>query len=159
MNQAPKDDDSSQEENQIDNVDTRSLNDSDTTNPAPNSLNIFAEISQFNERLDLVLSIIETHNPGFLKRTTDNIENFDEKYREKRFEFGGKQAYTSLVCSWVGIVSCFPAFLYVIFQDIAGFWNTTLIVLMLAASQSGFSGFMRIIDGFSQLLNSFRRRE
>ena len=159
MNQTPKKVDSPQENSQIDDVNTPAINDDGNSNSSPQNLNVFAKISQFNERFDLVLSTIESHNPGFLKRATDNIEHFDENLRGIRFRFGGKQAYTALICSWVGIATCFPAFFYVIFQDIAGFWNTTLIVLMLAASQSGFSGFMRIIDGFSQLLNSFRRKE
>ena len=159
INQTPIGEDKSQGENYTSDVVSHTIKDSNSANPTPKNQNKFAEISQFNERLDVVLSTIERYNPGYLKRTTDNIENFDEIFRDRRFEFGGKQAYTSLVCSWVGIISCFPAFLYVIFQDITGFWNTTLIVLMLIASQSGFSGFMRIIDGFSQLLNSFRRKE
>ena len=61
------------------------------------NLNIFAKVSQFNERMDLVISKIEEHNPGFIKRATNNIERFDEEFRQKRFYFGDRQAYTSLV--------------------------------------------------------------
>lgn len=122
-------------------------------------LNVFAKISQINDRLDLIISAVEEHNPGFIKRASDKIEQYDEVYRQKRFYFGDKQAYTSLALRWIGIIFCFSVSGYVIWQDSVGFWTTTFIIVLLAVSQSGVAGFMKITAGFLEIVRGSRRRD
>ena len=147
----------SNNELQIENSDMQKL-DKDSAGQSQ-YLNIFAKVSQFNDRLDLVISKIEEHNPGFVKRATNNIEKYDEEFRRKRFYFGDKQAYTSLALRWIGMIFCFTASGYIIWTDKVGFWTATFLIVLLAVSQSGFSGIMKIVSGFTELVLSSRKRE
>ena len=152
-------DDNSDKEKPIDNKVSRTAINDDANAQSSHNLNFIANIAQFNERPDLMITLIEEHNPGFIKRTTDNIEIFDQEFRQKRFKFGDKQAYTSLIVRWIGIVICSIFSGFVIWFDIVGFWNTTLIILILAGTQSGFSGFNAVVVAFSELIYRFKRRE
>ena len=139
---------------QINNPDSQSV----AKDEIPHNMQFIANFAQFNDRPDLLISSIEEFNPGFIKRATDNIEKYDETFRQKRFHFGDKQAYTNLYTRWLGVIFCLAGAGYIIWNDIAGFWNIALIILLLSGFQKGFSGINSIIRSITELIRSIRHR-
>ena len=116
-------------------------------------LNVFNNFLLFNQKPEAVLSFIEQNNPGFVKRATQKIEEYEELFHEKRFKFSDLQAYASLSIRYIGVLVSCAWISYVIWQDNVGFWNTLLILLFFAASQSGHSTIKKMfVDLMKQII-------
>lgn len=116
---------------------------------------IFALISSYTDRPDLLIAEIEKHDPGFIKRMNASAEAHSERIRKEKYNFGKRQAYVSLVVSVLAAVVVLFLLGVAIFKEL-GFWSIIGLVVFYAVSQGGYSGFTRIIKACSQAISSIR---
>lgn len=107
---------------------------------------IAAQITHYTDRPDLLLEVIEKHDPGFIKGMNDEARSFSKKYRTSRFRFGRFQSYSGVV---VAIVVAL-AIMYVIYElaksgNLTG-WHLIGFAVLYAVTQSGPSGWIKIVN-------------
>ncbi len=78
--------------------DNAEKNDVEILDPLPpempgGSVDVLALIANYTERPDLLLEVVEKHDPGFIKRMNQNAEAGAVEFRKSRFNFGRFQAY------------------------------------------------------------------
>lgn len=113
---------------------------------------ILAQINQYSERPDLLLEVLEKHDPGFIKSLTKEIKNEDKKNNEARYKFGKRQAYTGLIVHSLTAVAIISSLILIILTKQVGFWSILGLSIFYAVSQGGVEGFMRIIKAVASLV-------
>ncbi len=116
---------------------------------------IAAQITNYTDRPDLLLEVIEKHDPGFIKEMNDEARQFSRKYRNSRFRFGRAQSYSSLAVSIIVAL----AILFVIYElakagNLSG-WQLVGFAIFYAVTQSGPSGFIKIAGQIAEIFRGF----
>lgn len=109
--------------------------------------NYIALIAQYTERPDLLISTLERHDPGFIKRMNDKSEQRSEAMSDARFRFGGIQAYSGLAVSVCAAISLLAMLAYAVISESADFWLIMGIAVFYAITQGGPSGFVELCKG------------
>lgn len=113
---------------------------------------IAAQINQYTDRPDLLLEVVEKHDPGFVKEMNNEARQFSRKYRTSRFRFGRVQSYTGLAVS----VGAAALLLYVIYllamTRQLGFWNLVALGIVFAIAQSGTTGFLKVVNQIADII-------
>ena len=132
------------------------------TNPQgkPRTGNIYAEITtyltQYTDRPDLLLQVIEQHDPGFIKSLNETAKKFSDKARNSRFRFSKIQAYSGLSVSIFAAVVVLIGLVYLIYSGNTGFWNFVGLAVFYAISQGGSDGFIRISKACAKLISGLK---
>lgn len=100
--------------------------------PSSASVNILAEISNYTDRPDLLLSEIEKHDPGFIKAMNEQAREFSEQERRERFKFGKYQAYVSLSVQTIAALAILGMGFTLIATNQAGFPTIVAIGVFFA---------------------------
>ena len=112
---------------------------------------ILALIASYTKRPDLFLESVEEHDPGFIKRMTQKVEEFSEKARDTKFNFSKVQAYSILAISTTTPF----AILYLLYLHVSGgepkFWTIIALAALYAMSQGSKSGFISIAGEIANL--------
>lgn len=121
--------------------------------------NYIALISQYTERPDLLISVLEEHDPGFIKRMNRKSEENSERMSRARFRFGAIQAYSGLILSVLaGLTMLGLVGWVIVFGDKTNpFWVIMALLVFYAVSQGGPSGFLELVRGVADMVRSFRR--
>lgn len=115
-----------------------------------------AQINQYTDRPDLFLEAIERYDPGFIKSMNDEARTYARRYRESRFHFGRIQAYLGLFVAVVAALTVLYV-LYVLAENgNIDFLNVIALGVFFAISQSGASGFMKIVTQVVELIKNAR---
>lgn len=113
---------------------------------------IAAQITNYTDRPDLLLEVMEKHDPGFIKGMNDEAREFSARFRLSRFRFGRFQSYAGVIVS----VAVALAILYIIYlMAVAGaltFWHLVGFGILYAVTQSGPSGWMQVIKQIVNLV-------
>jgi hypothetical protein len=119
---------------------------------------IVAQINQYTDRPDLLIEVIEKHDPGFIQSMNAESREFSRKSRNSRFNFGRVQAYTSLTVQ----VGAAATILYVVVLMAQNNSITLSVIVglgvLFAITQSGMSGFMRIVSQISKFFSGNHKR-
>ena len=75
---------------------------------------IAAQIHQYTDRPDLLLEVIEKHDPGFIKEMNRRAKTQSTRQNEVRYKFGERQAYTSLSIAVVAGIAILGALIFAI---------------------------------------------
>lgn len=112
---------------------------------------IVAQINQYTDRPDLLIEVIEKHDPGFIRSMNEESRTFARKARDSKFNFGRAQAYTSLGVQVVA--AC--VVLYVLYlmatTNHLTVWLLVGFGILFAITQSGMSGFLKVISQLGQI--------
>lgn len=114
---------------------------------------VLAIIANYTERPDLLLEVVEKHDPGFIKRMNQNAEAGAAEFRLSRFRFGRFQAYTTLAVQVIAALAvlCFVG--YALIEGKLNFWLLIAFAVFYAVAQGGRGGFMEIARGLAALLS------
>lgn len=107
---------------------------------------IAAQINQYTDRPDLLLEVIEKHDPGFIKGMNDEAREFSRKNRQARFEFGRFQAYASLIVAVVVALGILGIIALLGVLGTLSIWHLLGLAIFYAVTQSGPSGFLKIVS-------------
>lgn len=113
---------------------------------------ITAQISQYTDRPDLLLEVIEKHDPGFVASINKDAAEFSKKTRDTRFNFGKHQAYGSLAVQVIAALALIGAVFFLIHTNNFNFSNALGIAIIYAVSQGGIRGFLKIISGVTDAI-------
>ncbi len=114
---------------------------------------VLAIIANYTERPDLLLEVVERHDPGFIKRMNQNAESGAAEFRRSRFNFGRIQAYTTLVVQVAAALATLGFVGYALWKDVLTFWLLIAFAVFYAVAQGGRGGFMEIARGLAALLS------
>lgn len=107
---------------------------------------IAAQITHYTDRPDLLLEVIEKHDPGFIKGMNEEAREFSKTYRESRFRFGRFQSYASAIIAFiVALVIVFIIYSLAMKGDLTA-WHLVGFAIFYAVTQSGPSGFMKVVS-------------
>ena len=127
----------------------------------PRTTDIYAEITtyltQYTDRPDLLLNVIEQHDPGFIKSVNESAKKFSEEARDSRFRFGKIQAYSGLSVSIIAAAVVLIALVYLIYTGNISFLNFVGLAVFYAITQGGSGGFIRIIKACEKLISGAKR--
>jgi hypothetical protein len=119
---------------------------------ASGGIDVLALISNYTERPDLLLEVVEKHDPGFIKRMNENAESGAQEFKRARFNFGRNQAYISLLVQvLVALALVGLAFVALLTKQLT-FWLLIAIAIFYAIAQGGRHGFMEVISGLKEML-------
>jgi hypothetical protein len=107
---------------------------------------IAAQITQYTDRPDLLLEVVEKHDPGFIKSMNDEARAFSKKTRNSRFNFGRTQAYVSLAVQVAAALVILAALYQFVTGESVGFLPIVGLGIVFAITQSGIGGFMKIVN-------------
>lgn len=124
---------------------------------SPEFAQIFAQITQYTNRPDLLLETLEKHSPGFIDDTVKRANRIAEREAEGRFHFGKRQAYTALVVSVIAAAGVIGALFYAFALGAANFLTIVGLGVFYAISQGGGVGFSKIVAGIQQLVGRHRK--
>ncbi|WJR66988.1 hypothetical protein QTA58_22830 [Neorhizobium sp. CSC1952] len=130
----------------------------DVLPPAPEGIppalyaEIIAQINQYTDRPDLLIEVIEKHDPGFIKAMNDEAREFSKKSRTSRFNFGRAQAYTALAIQVLAAIAVLAGLGWLVYSQKLTFGNGLAIGIIYAITQSGTSGFTKIVSQIAQLI-------
>lgn len=108
---------------------------------------IAAQINQYTDRPDLLLEVVEKHDPGFIKSMNEESREFARESRRSRFVFGKIQAYSAIAISALAALVVLLCLWYLIETEQAGFLTFIGLAIFYAITQGGLKGFLKIIDG------------
>ncbi len=118
------------------------------------TVDVLALISHYTERPDLLLEVVEKHDPGFIKRMNENAESGALEFRRSRFNFGRVQAYATLLVS-VTAASVVLVLLYkALILGVLNFWMILGLAVFYAVAQGGRHGFIEVAKGVKDLLSN-----
>jgi hypothetical protein len=120
------------------------------------NIDILAQISQYTERPDLFLETLEKHDPGFIKRLTENSKDLSQLAQKSRFNFGRIQAYASLFIQIISAAIVLGGVAYLIYDKQASFTIIVALAIFYAITQGGSGGFNRIIHSISEAIKKFK---
>ena len=129
----------------------------DAEDDALGGVNILALVRNYTNRPDLFLAEVEKHDPGFINRMNESAAAHSARFRESRFSFGERQAYTSLVFRVVAVVVVLGALAYEVVAGGAGFWTIIALAIFYAVTQGGNSGFLKIVSALSRALTNLKK--
>lgn len=118
---------------------------------------IVAQINQYTDRPDLLIEVIERHDPGFIRSMNEEAKEFSKKSRLSKFNFGRAQAYTSLVLQVIAALSVLAVLGWLGYTGKLTFGNAVAIGIVYAITQSGMSGFTKIVSQIAQLFKGTGR--
>lgn len=121
------------------------------------TLNLLALVRNYTNRPDLFLSEVEKHDPGFIKRMNESFAAHSARLREGKFNFGERQAYTSLGIRVFAAVVVLGVFAYAVIAGSAGFLTIIALAIFYAVTQSGISGFSGIASALSKAVTRLRK--
>jgi hypothetical protein len=113
---------------------------------------IAAQINNYTDRPDLVLEVIEKHDPGFIKSMNDDAKEFSRKARASRFKFAVFQSYASVCLSIASGLMIAGAAGYALIYETAGFWTLLGAGIFYAITQGGPKVFMKIASQITDWL-------
>lgn len=120
---------------------------------------IAAQINQYTDRPDLLLEVIEKHDPGFIKAMNDEARHFSKKYRVSRFRFGRFQSYSTLFVQ-IAVAAAIIGIIYVMAQErTLSTWHLVGFAIFYAITQSGPAGFARIAAMLANMMHGRSGRE
>jgi hypothetical protein len=119
---------------------------------AGGTADVLAIISNYTERPDLLLEVVEKHDPGFIKRMNQNAEKYAEEFRQSRFRFGRSQAYATLAVQVIAALAILFFIWTALDQKLLNFWMLLGFAVIYAVAQGGRSGFLEIARGLASLL-------
>lgn len=122
------------------------------TDGAGGPVDVLAIIATYTERPDLLLEVVEKHDPGFIKRMNENAEAGAAEFRESRFRFGRNQAYMTLLVQVVAAFTILAFVGYVSYSGKLSFWLLIGFAVFYAVAQGGRGGFIEIARGLAGLL-------
>lgn len=114
---------------------------------------VLAIIANYTERPDLLLEVVEKHDPGFIKRMNENAEAGAAEFRQSRFRFGRFQAYTTLLVQVAAALAILGFVGYALVQGKLNFSLLLAFAVFYAVAQGGRGGFMEIARGLAALLS------
>lgn len=114
---------------------------------------VLAIIANYTERPDLLLEVVEKHDPGFIKRMNENAEASAKEFRQSRFRFGRVQAYSTLAVQVIAALATFGFIGYALANGMLSFWLLIAFAVFYAIAQGGRGGFMEIARGLAALLS------
>ena len=123
------------------------------------SVDVLAIFANFTERPDLMLEVVEKHDPGFIKRLNQNVESGAEEFRKSKFRFGRFQAYTGLGIQGVAVLGVMGLMFYLASLGQLTFWHPIGLAVFYAVAQGGTHGFLEVAKGLSSLLNGAKKVE
>lgn len=127
----------------------------DSTGVPPNIYaEITAQISQYTDRPDLLLEVIEKYDPGFIKGMNEESREFSRRSRISRFRFGRFQAYGSAIVAFLVAFSILTIILVMALDGSLTFLHLLGFGIFYAITQSGPSGFKRVIDQIVKVIKS-----
>lgn len=118
------------------------------------TVDVLALISHYTDRPDLLLEVVEKHDPGFIKRMNENAESGAAEFRKSRFNFGRVQAYTTLFVQVVAALAVIVALFKALTLGHLNFWMIVGFAVFYAVAQGGRHGFIEIAKGMKDLLSS-----
>ena len=121
-------------------------------NGAGGTADVLAIISNYTERPDLLLEVVEKHDPGFIKRMNQNAEDGAKRFRESRFRFGRFQAYTTLAIQVIAALTLLGFVGFALVNGQLNFWLLIAFAVFYAVAQGGRGGFVEIAKGLAALL-------
>lgn len=120
---------------------------------AGGSAEVLAIFANYTERPDLLLEVVEKHDPGFIKRMNQNAETGAAEFRQSRFRFGRFQAYTTLAVQVISALAILGFVGYSLVSGTLNFWLLIAFAVFYAVAQGGRGGFMEIARGLAALLS------
>lgn len=120
---------------------------------------ILASIQNYTDRPDLMLEVLEKHDPGFIKSMNEEMREIEQKFRNEKMTFGKYQAYAALFISAISALGVLFALIYSVTTGISGFTTIIALAIFYAVSQGGTKGFLAIIDGFRKLLRKWSDKD
>lgn len=115
-----------------------------------------ALVSNYTDRPDLLIAEIERHDPGFVRRMNANAEMNAQQQRASRFRFGQFQAYVSAGLAVIAALSVLTIGGLLAWKGSAGFGSLLGLAILYAVTQGGSSGFAKVIDATSRLIQRFK---
>lgn len=119
---------------------------------AGGTADVLAIISHYTDRPDLLLEVLEKHDPGFIKRMNQNAEASAAEFRQSRFRFGRFQAYTTLAVQVTAALAILGLVGFALLNNTLNFWLLIAFAVFYAVAQGGRGGFMEIASGLAALL-------
>ncbi|MBO9589569.1 MFS transporter [Devosia sp.] len=113
---------------------------------------IAAQINQYTDRPDLLLEVIEKHDPGFIKEMNAEARDFSRKSRNSRFEFGRFQAYGSTILAMCVAVAIIALLFTLAIMGMLDFWQILGLAIFYAVTQSGPSGFIKVVKSIVDMV-------
>ena len=114
---------------------------------------IVANLTEYTERPDLLLDVIEKHDPGFVKKMNQSAYDHSEQTRQGRYTFGVWQAYLALATRVISALVLLTAVIIAVLKGTAGLWLLLGLGVLFAITQGGNSGFSKIIDSLAKLFD------
>ena len=114
---------------------------------------IAANITQYTNRPDLLLEVVEKYDPGFIKEHNRVAKEFSDRTRNDRFLFGKTQAYVGLGVSVFAAIVVLIGLGYLVYFGNAGFWNVVGLGVFYAITQGGRKGFIKIIQACGKVIS------
>ena len=116
------------------------------------SVGILALIANYTERPDLLLEVVEKHDPGFIKRMNQNAEEGAAEFRKSRFNFGRFQAYTTLAVQVLAAVGIIALMFTALVLHQLNFGVIIAFAVFYAVAQGGTHGFLEVVKGVKSFL-------
>jgi hypothetical protein len=113
---------------------------------------VLALIANYTDRPDLLLEVVEKHDPGFIKRMNHNAEIGAAEFRKSRFNFGRVQAYATLIVSVISAVAVLGLLYKALLLGTLSFWTIIAFAVFYAVAQGGRLGFLEVAKGVKDLL-------
>lgn len=120
---------------------------------AGGGVDILALISNYTERPDLLLEVVEKHDPGFIKRMNENAEAGAQEFKRARFNFGRNQAYVTLAVQVISALALVGLAFVALLTKQLSFGLLIAIAIFYAVAQGGTHGFMEVISGLKGMLS------
>lgn len=106
-----------------------------------------------------MLEVVEKHDPGFIKSINQEAKDFSRKNREAKFKFGRFQSYLSAVVAAVAALGAVGVLFLLAWNNTLTFPVVIALGVFFAISQSGASGFLRIVNQISHLITGKKPKE
>jgi len=116
-------------------------------------------LNHYTERPDLLIKLIEEHDPGFIKDFNADARDFQRKNRESRYRFAKNQAYLSLILRTLFGSVAMLGFIYAVHLETATFGLLCGFALILAVSQGGSKDFSKIINALAKRISGEKEKD
>lgn len=117
---------------------------------------IAAHITQYTDRPDLFLEVIEKHDPGFIKKFNHAALEHSEQTHQGRFRFGKRQAYASLGVQVTSALVILAGFILMVVKGQVSFFSMLGVAIFYAVTQGGIRGFSRIIQACEKAISKIK---